>query len=133
MDLIKARNSLRKNIVHHPPKGLELSKDPQVYRRDLLHDFMTSHSVKEMRELIEMENIYWMLKGTVDDNLYKKWLSGKTGFSQPQIKNFETLFRMALEIHKLKYGEKKVNMNVGVSYETVQEMIMRDGPDTPDK
>jgi len=120
------RSSLRKDRVHLPPEGMKLLDDPKVYRRDIFSNWISARSSGEMNELVNLENMFLMLKGSVDSTMYKKWLLGKGEFTTNQLAQFKLMKDIAVELHKLKYGEKKVNMNVGVSYETIQEMMMQE-------
>lgn len=109
--------------VHKYPKGTEPLPDPQVYRRDLLYNYIFSKPLKDLQEITELENFYNLLKGTYDDLIYKRMAKGKKIASAQEIAYLRLLKETLVDLNRLKYGEKRTNMNVGVTFSSIQEMM----------
>ena len=110
--------------VHHPPEGVVLRQGPEVYRRDLVRNWLHSKPVIELNEITELENMFVYLKGTLDDEMYRKYIDGRTEHTPREIAYWKLLKEIMVDLNKIKYGEKRTNVNVGFSYENIQEMMM---------
>ncbi|HEC65528.1 MAG TPA: hypothetical protein ENI23_09550 [bacterium] len=111
-----------------PPKNVKLSNEPGVYRRDLLDNWIRSTQTKEVKELIELENLFKLLKGTTDRIMYEKKVLGNEEFNKTDLAYFKLLKETLVDLNRLKYGDKKVNVNVG--YDDIREMMF--GPQEED-
>ena len=95
------------------PEGVELSNEPNVYRPDLFANWVRSRTTKELQEVIELQNLVKLMKGDENQRVFKKLqLNQKLTSEDMGYINFvkETL----IDIHKLKYGEKRVNLNTSL-------------------
>ena len=128
----KAITDKKVNQVYMSPANVKMTKDPHTYRRDLVFDWIHARKGMEVNEIQELENLFNFLKGTMDDKMYQKYLKGQFKLTPADHAHIKLMKDLLIELNKLKYGEKRTNLHVGVTYETVQEMIMKDGPDTPD-
>ncbi len=118
---MKVVGSLRKDYIHKPVAKLDDS--PDVYRRDLLYNFVHSLSRDDLKEILELENMFTLLKGTTDDLMYRKVLQNKE-LSPKDLAQFKLLKEILVELHRLKHGQKNVNVNIG--YKDVQDMMFRE-------
>lgn len=100
------------NIYPHPPE-MTMSNDPAVYRRDLVQNWIHSKNAMELREIIELENMFCLLKGTTEDVLYKKLMNGSE-LSPSDIAKFKLFKELLVELHTLKHGQKHVNINANL-------------------
>ncbi len=118
-----------KRVVHKrnvilPPKDVEFSKDPDVYRRDILYKWIESKTGAELKEINELENMFILLKGSVDEIMYEKLMGGKKELSPRDLAHFKLLQSILVDLNKIKYGEKRINVNFG--YKDIQEAMFPD-------
>lgn len=102
------------------PASLNPSNSPDVYRGDLFNQWMSSKKGKDLKELIELENLLWLMKGDGKNQVWMKLIKNQQ-LSAYDFRFIDTFIKLMLEIHKLKYGEKHTNINVG--YKDIQEMM----------
>lgn len=114
-----------------PPADVKLDDDPEVYRRDLVYNWVRSYSSKQLQELMELENLFKLVKGTTDDIIYEKLVKNKGELNKKDLLHFKLLKEILVDLHKLKHGTKNVTMNVG--YNDIREMMFGKDADTPDK
>jgi hypothetical protein len=118
------KTHLRKNSVHLPPEGMELNKSTDTYRRDLVYQWVSCKSGRDLKEIFELENMFALLKGTTEDIIYKRVVERRGEFSKEDLAHFRLLKETLVELHRLKHGEKKVNVNVG--YKDIRELMFGD-------
>lgn len=107
--------------IYEPPKGVILSDGPGVYRRDLIDNWVLSKTTAKTQEIIELENLFKLLKGTTADIMYKKKMNGNYEFTNIDIAYLKLIKETLVDLNRLKYGDKKVNVNVG--YDNIREMM----------
>jgi len=117
--------------IYKPPKNVEMSKDPTVYRRDLISNWIFSKETKQLKEILELENLFKLLKGTTDRIIYEKKVLENQEFTKTDLAYFKLLKETLVDLNRLKYGDKKVNVNVG--YDDIREMMFGKNADTPSK
>lgn len=120
-DMARVVGSLEKGKVYLPSKGAKLNEGPETYRRDLVYKWIRSKSTKDIKEIVELENMFSLLKGTTDEIIYKKFVIGDKKFNKEDLAYFKLLKEVLVDLHKLKHGEKRFNVNVG--YKDIQEMM----------
>lgn len=118
------KGSLVKNKVHLPPENVVLDKSPDTYRRDLVYQWVSCKSGRDLKEIFELENMFALLKGTTEDIIYKRVVEKHGEFSKEDLAHFRLLKETLVELHRLKHGEKKVNVNVG--YKDIRELMFND-------
>ena len=124
VNLEHLKQTLKKGVLR-PPMVMELSKEPTVYRRDLVRNWIMSKPVVELNEVTELENLFVFLKGTIDDLQYQKYMEGTTGPPSPrELAYYKYLGEVLVNLNKMKYGERRTNVNVGFSYNDIQEMML---------
>ena len=116
------RKTLAKGVFNYP-KEIEPKREPQVYRRDLLHNYIYSKPFKELQEVIELENLYNLLKGTYDDLVYKRILTGRKMPTVQEIAYYKLLKETLVDLNKIKYGEKRTTITGHVNFSSIQEMM----------
>ena len=124
------RQTLRKDAVHMPPENVKLITDPDTLRRDLVYNFVCSKSNNQIEEMLELENMFKLLKGHVEDIIYSRVLNPKKQPTPTEIAYFRLLKEILVDMHRLRYGDKKVHVNVG--YEDIRRMMFGKNADTPD-
>lgn len=122
---VRLKKSLRKGRVYFPPEKVVLFDDPETYRRDILGSWLQSMKAKDVREIVELENMFNLLKGAINDLTYKR-LQLKGELTKRDLAKIKLMKEILVDLNKLKYGDKKVNVNVGVNYKDVQEQMFGD-------
>ncbi len=89
-----------------------------------LYDWCKGLSTKKVDYLLELKNMYQVLKGGILKRLLDKMESGKD-MSQTEINQFRLAVDIMEKSHKLKYGDKKVIEKI-VTYEDVRRQIFSD-------
>ena len=102
------------------PNGIKPSTDPNVYRGDLLMNWIQSKTSKQLAEITELENLASLLKGDERQKVWKKILQGKK-LSNNDLSYVRMMMDILEKLHKLKYGEKRVNVNT--SFKDIREMM----------
>ena len=120
-DFLSLKQSVSKNHVYPAPPDAKFSNEKGVYRRDLVHNFVKSLTANQLREVLELENMYGLLKGEVDDILYEKLLRQKGELSKNDYVKIRLMKEILVDLHKLKHGDKHVNVSVG--YKDIQDMM----------
>jgi len=129
-NLKELKITLRKG-VHKPPVGVELDKSPEVYRRDALRNWLHSKPIVELNEVVELENMFVYLKGAIDSEAHQRYLDGNSQPSVREIAYWRFLKDTLVDLNKMKYGEKRTNVNVGFNYNDIQEMMLGVHKDEP--
>ena len=90
-------------------------------RTDLLVGWIESLKGKEVREILEMENVYKMIRGE-----YYGRVSRKLKRHMQLDKDDIAIMKLAKEtletLHRLKYGDKNVNINVSTAMD-IRDMM----------
>ena len=115
-----ATRSLQKNRVIQPPADVQMTNDPETYRRDLVYNWIFSLDKTKLKEIVELENMFVLLKGTTEDRIYGKLVTNKQ-IDKTDLAHLKLLKELLVDLNRLKYGDKKVNVNVG--YKEIQEIM----------
>jgi len=119
--LARWRNSYNPVKTYPVPEGI--TPDPEAYRGDLLVRWVQSRSGKEIREITELENLANMLKGDKEQRVWRKITENKP-LNQDDLAYVKIVKETLVDLHKLKYGEKKVNVNT--SFKDIRELMWGD-------
>ena len=108
------------NAVRTYPVPDGITPDPAAYRGDLLMNFIKSRKGTELVEIIELENMLRLLKG---DEQRKIWMKIATNedLTNGELKMLSLIKDLIVDLHKLKYGEKRVNINT--DFKDIREMM----------
>jgi len=122
------RGSMREDCIitsQEDPQNSQLSTDPDVYRRDLIYKYINAIEGKSLKELLELENMYALLKGHLDNEVYRKVIDGKK-LGKEDLAYFKLLKEVLIDLHRAKHGDK--HLNVGVQFKDIQEMMQNSSP-----
>lgn len=95
-------------------------------RYNLFVLWLKAHTTKQLREIVELENIYWLVQDKVAVSLINKTIEGKP-LTPADIEQMKFLKDCLETLHNLKFGKKQVNVNT--SFKDVRDLMGFDKTD----
>lgn len=92
-------------------------------QRNLFEIFIKEHSVKELTEIEQLDKVIQILNTDMTQRTMEKITMG-IALDDGDIKLIKLLKESIESLHKMKYGEKRLNVNA--SYQDIRELMMQE-------
>ena len=102
---------------------IEKNEEGVSYDERLLVNWANSKKFKEIKEVVELENLFLLLKYGAQVRISDKLKSGED-LTKLDLEHLKLVKDTLVDIYKLKFGEKHVQVNVG--YKDIQDLIFND-------
>jgi len=121
---VKIRNSMDSAITRMMKEAGVDFKIPEkaIKQRSLFEIWLKEHSVKELTEISQMDKMIQLLNMDMTQRVMEKITMG-IALDSDDVKLIRLLKDSLVDLHKMKYGEKKVNLNI---YQDIREIMMTD-------
>lgn len=127
----KLRNSYNKLKQLPMPDGITPADNKDevgVYRADLFLLWVKSKQGKELKEIVDLENLAQLLKGDAHQRVFKKIAQNQSLTAEDL--SYIKLYKEIIEtLHRMKHGEKRINVNA--SLKDIREMMWGKHADSP--
>ena len=114
------KKSPLRGTIYPPPQGVTLSTAPNVYRGDLFVNWVRTRSTHELKELQELETLLRMLTRDENQPVFKK-VANSQKLDALDMAYIRLIKELLTDIYRLKYGEKRVNVNT--NFEDIRSLM----------
>ena len=112
-----------KQAMNIRKEAKKLATQNDVLNRDLLYSWANGKKFRDIKEVVELENFYYIVKLGAERRLSRKLLEGEE-LSPSELMYLKLMKETLVDLYKLKFGEKRVQVNMG--YKDIQDMIFDD-------